>query len=114
MTRPLEVGLMSLEQAFLRDVVEHPGDETPRLIYADWLSERGDPRGEFIHLQCELARLAEDDPRRPELEDRALELEQRWGQEWAKPLYLSIAASWAYHKGFIEEVWVTGESFDIW
>ena len=94
MTRPLEVGLMSLEESFLRDVVEHPGDETPRLIYADWLSERGDPRGEFIHLQCELARLAEDDQRRPALEDRAFELEQRWGREWAGPLCGRATAAW--------------------
>jgi uncharacterized protein (TIGR02996 family) len=26
----------------------------PALIYADWLEERGDPRGEFIRAQCEL------------------------------------------------------------
>jgi hypothetical protein len=25
-------------------------------VYADWLAERGDPRGEFIAVQCELAR----------------------------------------------------------
>ena len=28
-----------------------PGDDRPRLVYADWLQERGDPRGEFIALQ---------------------------------------------------------------
>jgi uncharacterized protein (TIGR02996 family) len=29
-------------------------DDAPRLVYADWLSERGDPRGEFIQVQCKL------------------------------------------------------------
>lgn len=29
-----------------------PDDDAPRLVYADWLSERGDPRGELIVLQC--------------------------------------------------------------
>ena len=43
---------------FLRAIIEHPEDDTPRLIYADWLEENGDPdRAEFIRVQCELARL---------------------------------------------------------
>ena len=29
-----------------------PNDDGPRLVYADWLLERGDPRGELIILQC--------------------------------------------------------------
>jgi uncharacterized protein (TIGR02996 family) len=45
------------EQAFLRAVCENPADDAPRLVYADSLDERGDPRGEFIRLGCELARL---------------------------------------------------------
>lgn len=31
-----------------------PDDDGPRLVYADWLTERGDPRGEFIQVQCTL------------------------------------------------------------
>jgi uncharacterized protein (TIGR02996 family) len=27
------------EQAFLADILEHPDDDTPRLVYADWLDE---------------------------------------------------------------------------
>jgi uncharacterized protein (TIGR02996 family) len=29
-----------------------PADDAPRLVYADWLLERGDLRGELINLQC--------------------------------------------------------------
>jgi uncharacterized protein (TIGR02996 family) len=29
--------------AFLRAIEESPGDDTPRLIYADWLEEHGGP-----------------------------------------------------------------------
>jgi uncharacterized protein (TIGR02996 family) len=48
----------SEEEAFLADVVEHPDDDTPRLVYADWLEDHGDAdRAEFIRVQCELARL---------------------------------------------------------
>jgi uncharacterized protein (TIGR02996 family) len=31
-----------------------PDDDAPRLVYADWLQSRGDPRGELIALQCAL------------------------------------------------------------
>src|SRR5215471_4955200 len=44
------------EAAFLADVAADPGDDHVRLIFADWLSERGDPRGDFLRAQCELAR----------------------------------------------------------
>src|SRR5436309_12097359 len=48
---------MSLEEAFLRDIIEHPDDDVPRLVYAEWLDEHGDPaRAEFIRLQCRLDR----------------------------------------------------------
>jgi uncharacterized protein (TIGR02996 family) len=53
--------------AFLRDIKDHPDDDTPRLVLADWLEEHGDPRGEFVRVQCQLARLREDDLRCPAL-----------------------------------------------
>lgn len=47
---------MTHHDAFLADIVAHPGDDTPRLVYADWLEEQGDPaslaRAEFIRVQC--------------------------------------------------------------
>ena len=56
---------------FLRAIIADPADDLPRLVYADWLDENNDPaRAEFIRVQCELAGLPEDDPRRPGLEDR--------------------------------------------
>ncbi len=45
---------MTDQDAFIRAIVEDPADITPRLIYADWLEERGHPRAEFIRVQCEL------------------------------------------------------------
>ncbi len=44
---------------FLQAILIDPGDDTIRLQYADWLEERGDPRGEFIRVQCALARTPE-------------------------------------------------------
>ena len=47
-------------EAFLADICEHPEDDTPRLVFADWLDDHGDQaRAEFIRLQVELARLDE-------------------------------------------------------
>ncbi len=51
---------MRQDNGFLEDITEHPDDDTPRLVYADWLDDHGQPeRAEFIRVQCELARLGE-------------------------------------------------------
>ena len=43
---------MTHEEAFLRDILEHPDDDGRRLIFADWLEDNGDPdRAEFIRVQ---------------------------------------------------------------
>jgi uncharacterized protein (TIGR02996 family) len=47
----------SQEDEFLNAVLASPEDDGPRLAYADWLSNRGDPRGEFIRIQCQLTRI---------------------------------------------------------
>src|SRR5262245_48097600 len=47
---------MTGHDEFLRAILENPADDGPRLVYADWLQEYGDPRGEFIRVQCELAK----------------------------------------------------------
>lgn len=38
-------------ESLLAAVYAAPDDDGPRLVYADWLLEQGDPRGEFISLQ---------------------------------------------------------------
>ncbi len=42
--------------ALLDAILQAPHDDAPRLVYADWLAEHGDPRGEFIQIQCTLGR----------------------------------------------------------
>src|SRR4051794_37815108 len=53
---------MTLEDAFLRDILKQPDDDTTRLVYADWLEEQGDPRAEFLRLECRLRGLPEVGP----------------------------------------------------
>src|SRR5262249_59714083 len=73
------------EAAFLARVCEQPDDDGPRLIFADYLDEAGDPRGAFIRLHCALANLPPDDPRRPELEDKEQALLARHYDAWPAP-----------------------------
>jgi uncharacterized protein (TIGR02996 family) len=39
------------ERAMLEAIIAAPGEDAPRLMYADWLTERQLPLGEFISLQ---------------------------------------------------------------
>ena len=52
---------MTAEDAFLDEIRENPEDDAVRLIYADWLEDRGSPgdadRAEFIRLQIAAATL---------------------------------------------------------
>jgi uncharacterized protein (TIGR02996 family) len=43
------------DDAFLRAILACPEDDAPRLIYADWLEERGDPRGHLLRIAREMS-----------------------------------------------------------
>jgi uncharacterized protein (TIGR02996 family) len=43
------------EDGFIAAIVKTPEDMSLRLIYADWLEERDDPRAEYLRLLCALA-----------------------------------------------------------
>jgi uncharacterized protein (TIGR02996 family) len=48
------------ELAFVTAIVAAPADDTPRLVFADWLDEHDRPeRAEFVRAQCELAKMPE-------------------------------------------------------
>src|SRR5438477_5170948 len=98
------------DDAFLQVVLDRPDDDAPRLVYADWLEERGDPRGEFIRVQCELARLPADDPRRPELEGREKALLDAHRDAWLAPLR-GLGADVEFRRGFVERLTLTAEQF---
>ncbi|OWK36734.1 TIGR02996 domain-containing protein [Fimbriiglobus ruber] len=62
------------EEAFLRAIGAAPDDHTVRLVYADWLEERADPRAELVRLQVRLREAADDDPSHAPLQAREQEL----------------------------------------
>ena len=99
---------MSPHDAFLHAVLTDPTDDLPRLVYADYLDETGDPaRAEFIRVQCELAKLTKDAPERPPLVEREQALLDENKERWAVPLAGPVG--WMPHqvrfrRGFVEEV----------
>jgi len=56
----------------LKQITAEPENSLHRLIYADWLEERGDPRAELLRIQEQLRSL--DVPARPQVEARMHEL----------------------------------------
>jgi uncharacterized protein (TIGR02996 family) len=106
---------MTAERGFLHDILEHPDDDTPRLIYADWLDDRGDPRSaaraELIRLQCRLAGpTSEDDPERWALLEREAQLLRAHGKGWAGPLR-RLVKRWWFRRGFVEGVALPATDF---
>jgi uncharacterized protein (TIGR02996 family) len=54
---------MDTKTALLRAILDNPADDLPRLVYADWCDEHGEPeRAEFVRLQIALHH---SDPDRP-------------------------------------------------
>ncbi len=82
------------------------------MIFADWLDQHGDPWGEFIRIQCELAGTSADDPKCPLLEERESELYDLYHHEWETPLKRYEVKDWRFERGVIEAVTVKlGGSF---
>lgn len=70
---------MSEDLLFLRAVLNHPSDDTVRLVYADWLQERDDPRAEYLRL--EVKRQHSPDQRaafEKQMGDLAAKFDHRW------------------------------------
>jgi uncharacterized protein (TIGR02996 family) len=110
------------EDVLFQAVLAEPDDDTPRLIYADWLEERGDPRAEFVRVQCgqlDLPFFLEDDPRHNEqdthLRARLRTATRRWDGALRRRLARGplrnqalrrrgLIGGWAYRRGFIEAI----------
>jgi uncharacterized protein (TIGR02996 family) len=95
---------MTDRDALLRAICEAPDDDAPRLIYADWLDEHGDPRqAEFIRVQIELARAREDDQQTHLLKQREQDLWRelrKW--RYAPPDWMSLYLG-HFRRGFADQ-----------
>src|SRR5262249_10209806 len=106
--------VMDQARAFLQAIREAPDDDTPRLIFADWLDDHGGAaeraRAGFIRAQIALARLDPDDhPARLALEDEADDLLAAHGPAWVGDVGRH-AAAWRWRRGFVERVTVRADA----
>jgi uncharacterized protein (TIGR02996 family) len=98
-------------RVFFREIKEHPDDDTPRLIFADWLQEHGDPaaaaRGEFLRSRVLRQRLPPDEPTHGLLKRREGELFTAYRWAWLGPL-ADQARYWEFDRGLVQ-VWAQAE-----
>jgi uncharacterized protein (TIGR02996 family) len=73
-------------EAFERAVLENPADVGPWSAYADYLTERGDPRGEFMQVQLALEDEVRSPAERKALAAREKALLKAHEREWLGPL----------------------------
>jgi uncharacterized protein (TIGR02996 family) len=97
---------MNDHDALLHAIGEHPEEDTPRLMYADWLEENGEPeRADFVRVQVELGRLDLNDPaRRPWVLKNVAYLRD-FVPHWKALLPQLDGIEWGdFNRGLIEEV----------
>jgi uncharacterized protein (TIGR02996 family) len=94
---------MTQQEALYRAVCAHPDEDTPRLIFADFLEEAGDAlRAEFIRTQVALARVPDTDPLWAECRRRRPNAIRGWGMAHTLPP-LPAGCSWSrfeFRRGF--------------
>jgi uncharacterized protein (TIGR02996 family) len=98
-------------RVFFREIKEYPDDDTPRLIFADWLQEHGNAaaaaRGEFLRSRVLRQRLPPDDPTHGLLKRREGELFTAYRWAWLGPL-ADQARYWEFDRGLVQ-IWAQAE-----
>jgi uncharacterized protein (TIGR02996 family) len=87
-------GSKAERDALMAAIIADPDDDTPRLVYADWLQENGDEaRAEFIRLQC---------PPRGGYDGREWDLWAQFGRRWVAELPVIRGLQWSllFVRGF--------------
>jgi uncharacterized protein (TIGR02996 family) len=93
---------MTDEQALFQTILEHPDDDAPRLVYADWLEEHGQAeRAELIRVQIEVTHLEYSDLERTKLAVRAAQLLRTHRDDWRPP----FKVGYQFSRGFVE--WIS-------
>src|SRR4051812_47905757 len=73
---------MNEDEPFLRAILANPDDRVSRLVYADWLDDRADPRAEYARLAGRVGVLPHDHTDDPALRRRMLELQPHLPGWW--------------------------------
>src|SRR5262249_59342276 len=92
------------EAALLRAIVACPDEDTPRLVFADYLDELGTPaaagRAEFIRLHVRAARMDEHDPERKAALCQIDQLLCAWDCAWQRDPPSGVRPLSGYRRGF--------------
>ena len=108
---------MNERDALMRTICENPDDDTPRLVFADWLQENGDEeRAEFIRVQIELCGLP-DGKTKQKRQVREKELLDAHIDEWGAPFrqfevqgsFRQFVFGVRFHRGFVWEISINDE-----
>lgn len=104
---------MSDELALLAAILANPDEDTPRLMFADWLDEngRGAARAEFIRLQIDITRHPERHPYSPPYRAKAtrfVRLFAAHAPEWLEVVGVPQPRA-IFRRGFVEEIRATGD-----
>lgn len=106
---------MSEGEALLAAVLSNPDDDTPRLVYADWIEEHGQPdRAAFIRTQIEAVRAEPFSKQAREAEKRANELLNRYRnwKEWTDAIRDHVQIiDFRFERGFVSHVDVEPGAF---
>jgi uncharacterized protein (TIGR02996 family) len=96
------------QQHFVHTIIEQADDDGPRLVFADWLEEHGDPeRADFIRVQCALAR---GEAHAEMLRKRERELLAANELRWTAPLHGMVQRA-RFVRGFAERLTLMTEAF---
>jgi uncharacterized protein (TIGR02996 family) len=99
---------MNDKDALFQSVLAAPEDDAPRLIFADWLDENGEPeRAEFIRVQIDLARLPARGKVRTALKARETELLRDFRVKilpWIPPPLRGEHSYFECRRGFLEHI----------
>jgi len=88
-------GADAIADRLLREVYDDPASDGPRLVYADFLQQAGDPRGELIALQLQPALTRAQDKR-----VQALVRDKQNLARWLGPLVAVVRAP-VFARGFL-------------
>jgi len=92
-------------EALRRAVIANRDDDTPRLIYADWLDENGQSnRAAFIRAQVDVARAEPFSPLARAAESKAHLLLESHRKDWTRHLHGRTLDIPRFQRGFIEHV----------
>jgi uncharacterized protein (TIGR02996 family) len=99
--------------ALVKAILDAPDEDTPRLVFADFIEERNESeRAEFIRSQVEAARLPETKQAASKPGRRAAALLKKHGEEWRTAVGLRPKEG-VYHRGFLTRVFIFTPDFAL-